>query len=389
MAANLISTISQVLTPDMIKRIASALNLDSGTLQKAMGAGVPALLAAFSSRASTPEGAATLNDAVAKQHPDLLSSLSSVIGGSNQSALIDGGWNALTSLLGGASTSALTNAIGKFSGVGAAGSKSLLGVLGPVVMGALGEHQQSTGQSASQILATQRDSIMRALPAGFAKNLSGTGILEGLMGDGAEHSTAAGAGYGQSSPARLPVEVARAQQAKGRGATWILPALAVLVLGALAGSFLSGPRTAGNVDTVPAKQVADASTTAVDAMKTTGLDALDKLKGVRVGNVDVGAQLSNVVDNLRTSLEGVTDAATAQAAVPVLAQSGSDVEKINGLTNQLPVEARKSLASAIAGMKPSLDAMFDKALAVPGVGSVIKPTVDRIRTQLDTMATTA
>ena len=46
MAINLVSLITQFLTPDMIARIASALGVDRNNTQTAIGAAVPGLLAA-------------------------------------------------------------------------------------------------------------------------------------------------------------------------------------------------------------------------------------------------------------------------------------------------------------------------------------------------------
>jgi hypothetical protein len=48
MAINLISLVTQFLTPDMIGRIAAALGLDRNAVQTAINAAVPALLAGFS-----------------------------------------------------------------------------------------------------------------------------------------------------------------------------------------------------------------------------------------------------------------------------------------------------------------------------------------------------
>jgi hypothetical protein len=50
----------QFLTPDMIGRIAAALGLDRNMVQSAIGAAVPALLAAFTGAAAKPGGAQNL-----------------------------------------------------------------------------------------------------------------------------------------------------------------------------------------------------------------------------------------------------------------------------------------------------------------------------------------
>ena len=184
MSTDLVSSITQVLSSSLVARIASSLGLDKTVAEKALQAGVPGLLAALTSIVSKPAGAAALNGAIAQQQPGVLSSLASVIGGSAQKSLIDTGTSTLTSLLGGTTTSALTDAIGRYAGIGDAGSKSLMGLLGPVVMGVLGQQQRASGLDATglaNLLASQKDNIARSLPAGFSKYLGGTDILDSLV----------------------------------------------------------------------------------------------------------------------------------------------------------------------------------------------------------------
>ena len=184
MATNLISTITQVLSSNLITRIASSLGLDKTVAEKALQAGIPSLLAALTSLVSKPGGAAALNGAIARQEPGVLSNLVSVIGGSAQKSLIDNGASTLTSLLGGTTTSALTNAVSKYAGIGDSDSKSLMGLLAPVVMGVLGQQQRTSGLDATglaRLLTSQKDNIASALPSGFSKYLGGTDVLDSLV----------------------------------------------------------------------------------------------------------------------------------------------------------------------------------------------------------------
>ena len=107
-----------------------------------------------------------------------------MLGGSSQTDFIETSTSTLKSLLGGTTTSALTAAISKYAGIGDGGSKSLLGLLGPVVMGVLAKQQRATGLDASglaNLLSSQKDNIVSALPSGFSKYLGGTGILDSLV----------------------------------------------------------------------------------------------------------------------------------------------------------------------------------------------------------------
>ena len=58
---------------------------------------------------------------------------------------------------------------------------------------------------------------------------------------------------------------------------------------------------------------------------------------------------------------------------------------LDGLLNQLSPENRKLLSDTLASIRPNLDQLLDKVLAIPGVGAVIKPVVDEIRAKLDTL----
>jgi hypothetical protein len=58
------------------------------------------------------------------------------------------------------------------------------------------------------------------------------------------------------------------------------------------------------------------------------------------------------------------------------------------LLDQLSPENRKLLADTFASIKPNLDQLLDKALAIPGVGPIIKPTADAIRAKLDVVSKT-
>ncbi len=187
MATNLVSEIAEVLSPNIVSSIASALGLDRTATQKAVVAAVPTLLAAFMNYATKAQGATKLAEVVRKQEPGMLSSLASVIGEPGQKALIDQGASVLTSLLGGKTLSALTGAVGQYADGGDEGSKSLLGFLGPVVLGVLGQQQRDRGLDASglaNLLTSQKSNISGAVPSGFSKYLSDSGIL-GEMTSGA------------------------------------------------------------------------------------------------------------------------------------------------------------------------------------------------------------
>ena len=365
MATNLVAEIAEVLSPTIVSRIASALGLNQTSTEKAIVAAVPAILAALVSYVSKPQGATKLNDVVAKQEPGVLSSLASVIGEPGQKALIDQGGGVLSSLVGGKTLSGLTSAVGQYAGIEGGGAKNLLGLLAPVVLGVLGNEKRDSGLDASglaDLLTSQRSNIARALPSGFSKYLTGTGILDDVSVPTAK--AAARASSTSTSPTLW----------------WILGAIALIALGALAWNLLRHhhrPKEVAptNVETPNVAQSGEAP--------FAGL--LAKLQGMKAGDVDVGQLATTAVNDLYSSLVGIKDEATAKNSVPGLNKASSEFDQLDGLLNQLSPENRKLLSDTLASTRPNLDQLLDKALAIPGVGAVIKPVVDEIRAKLDTL----
>jgi len=138
----------QFLTPDMIAKIAAALGLDRSLVQKAIGGAIPALLASLADVASTPNGARQLTNTL-NQQSGSLENLKDLIGGSGQNSLAETGSNMLSGLFGGGTLDTMAQTIGKFAGIGEGASKSMLGTLGPLVLGALSHQQRSAGLDAS------------------------------------------------------------------------------------------------------------------------------------------------------------------------------------------------------------------------------------------------
>ena len=106
------------------------------------------------------------------------------------------------------------------------------------------------------------------------------------------------------------------------------------------------------------------------------------VQSLTVGGVDLGKQVTDSITNLRATLGGITDAASAQAALPKLREVTAQIDKVDGLIGQLSVEQRKVLAGMVNPLMPSLNQLFDKVLAIPGVSELLKPTIDALRAKL-------
>jgi hypothetical protein len=237
---NIVTLITQFITPEMLGRVSSALGIDRATVQKAVGAGVPGILAALTSLLAKPGGASKIENAIDQQQPGLLTNIGKMLGTPQQATAVDAGLGSLSSLLGGGTTSVLANALNKYAGLGESGTKGLLGLLGPMVMGVLGE-QSSSGRGIAQLLESQKDNIARALPSGFASYLSDTGVLDQLPGAVASQAAGARSAYAAERP---------------RQTNWVLPVLGTLALLGLGWYLISRPsdRTT-TADTTPTTQM--------------------------------------------------------------------------------------------------------------------------------------
>ena len=179
MSINLVSLVSQYLTPALIGRIAGALGVDRTLVGKAATYLAPVLLRMLAGVAATPAGARRLADTIEHQDPSILENLESMIGGTGQHSIVKDGVTALESLLGGSGVSALGGALSKLTGLGEGAASSLIGTLTPAVLGTLGKVQATQGLDASglsQLLQSQKENISAAIPAELGDVLSKAGV---------------------------------------------------------------------------------------------------------------------------------------------------------------------------------------------------------------------
>jgi hypothetical protein len=382
MAANLVSVVMQFLTPDMIAKIASALGLDRTVAQKAIGGAVPALLASLADVASTPAGVRQLTNTLAQQQPGSLESLKTLIGGSGQNTLVETGSSMLSSLFGGGALDTMAQSIGKFAGVDGGSSKSLLGMLGPVVLAALGQQQRSAGLDANglaSLLGSQKAQIAAAIPSGMADQLSVAGLIDkaaGSVRSGVATASAAGSRIAGASE-RTVAGASRAAYATTSAASsqWPYWLVALAVLGGLAWYALGRP-AGESVAELPRPAATQPAT------GTVGMAPSD----LTIGGVNLANQVNSSVGALRSVLPTITDAASAQAALPKLQEATAQLDEVSNLAAKLSPEGKSALAKLIAAATPTINQMCDKVLATPGVGDIAKPAINELRGRLDTFS---
>ena len=379
MATNLVSSIMQILTPDLIAKIARTLGIEPDVAQKIAGAAVPAILASFAGVAAKPAGAQRLSDTLEQQRPDMLSQITSAIGGPNQKDIANTGYSLLSTLLGGSGSNGLVSAVSSFSGVNQSAGKSAIGLLAPLALGTLGQLKPSGGFDASSIanlFSSQRDQITAAMPSGLVNKLGATGLLDNLDGGLRRGTEGATAAAGRMSGAMRDTAMGASQIAaeatrRPMNASWPYWVIGLLVLGGL-GWYLLGngekqvvEQTRGLLNKAPDDVAAQMATP---------------------NAAELSADLSSSVDTVRTTLQGITDSASARAALPKLQQATAQLNRINDLAAHLPPGARKNLASVVEASLPALNSLCDQALSNPQIAGLAKPAIDALRAKLQLLA---
>lgn len=178
MTSNILASISEMLTPEIIGKLANASGLDRMITRDAVNASVPAILNSIADLAMKPGGARKLMSAVADQSGDL-ESLSSHLVGPSQAA--SSGSNLLASLLGGRTPNILASGIANLFGVSTNAVQTILGLITPFVLSGLQRVQHANGLDASglaQMLGEQRDTFSSAIPDGLSSYLRKSGLVD-------------------------------------------------------------------------------------------------------------------------------------------------------------------------------------------------------------------
>jgi uncharacterized protein DUF937 len=369
MAINLISVVTQFLTPEVIGQIASLLGIDRSVAQKATGAAVPTMLAGLADLVETPAGAGQLSKLMSQQQGSPMDLLRN----SGAQGLAQTGSTMLAGLFGNKSLDTMAQMLGKFAGLNDIGGKSLLGMIGPLVLGALGQHQREAGLDSNglvSLLRSQKDQIVSAIPSGLANQLDSAGLIDtaesGMRTAAATGGRIAGAASeGVASGAR---RAATAATDKAQWPYW-LAALAVVAGLAWYAFGRTGPET---VAEAPAPRPAAGTVGMAPAALT-------------VDGVNLTNQFNSSINTLKAVLPTIANEADAQTALPKINDAVAQLNDTATRATKLSPDARSALAKLVAAATPAIDQMCDKILAT-SAGPVAKPAIDNLRAKLDALA---
>ena len=182
--ASIIDLVTSQLGSGGLGAIAGQLGIGEDKVQGAVQTGLSVLTGALARNAAKPSGAASLDQALTKDHDGgVFDKIGDFLGNAGT-----GPGSAILGHVLGKKQAPVTTAIGKQTGLSPQQSTSLLVTLAPLVMGALGKMKQQQGLDASGVagaLAGERQQIEQSAPSGLAGLLDmvgGAGGGGGLLG---------------------------------------------------------------------------------------------------------------------------------------------------------------------------------------------------------------
>jgi predicted negative regulator of RcsB-dependent stress response len=125
---------------------------------------------------------------------------------------------------------------------------------------------------------------------------------------------------------------------------------------------------------------------AADSAEQMTESAQESMAALTVGGVNLGEEIGTTVSDATSALEGITDKASAEAALPSLQAVETKLDELSGDVEKLPQHAKEALASLLDDSLPELQDLVSKVEGIEGVGEVVKPTLDGIMAKLDAWA---
>ena len=206
---NLVETIQDQFDGETVDILSSKIGAGGEQTRTAIHGAVPALLAGLNMVSKQPAGAGALANAVQQVDAGVMDNLNDTLKGGLGSVAQQGSSLLSQVMAGGGVLSGVSRAVSSYSGLSQGSTSSLMGVMGPLVLGNL--KRQLGGNSSpadiTNLLHDQEANIADALPAELSSKLSDLGGLDvnsmlgaatGVAGLGAAGLGAVGLGERQA-----------------------------------------------------------------------------------------------------------------------------------------------------------------------------------------------
>ncbi|MEO6316755.1 MAG: OmpA family protein [Chitinophagaceae bacterium] len=251
MSFNLLDAVKDLVPANLTSAAASAFGESEGGIQKALTGAIPSILAGLFGKTNNPAGATSILD-LAKQAAGsgILNNPGGLMG-SDSNSLLSKGAGMLSSLFGD-KAAGVAGLVSNFAGIKESSASSVLSVVAPLALGAVGKYANEKNLTAgglADFIASQKNTIMNALPPGFGTFAAFSGI--GSVSQSESHPVGTATAHTHASAMYTP-----ADEDPGSGnMKFLLPLLLAVFAVALGIYFFKGcgngiKETAPKTDTV-------------------------------------------------------------------------------------------------------------------------------------------
>ena len=254
MASNLIDSVKDLFTPDLVSQTASSLGESENAVQKALSGAIPASFVGILNKVGSGGASGILDMSKQAASTGVLGNLRGLLGGGGLANILS-----MASGLFGDKLGSVVRTIAGFAGIRESSASSLMSIAAPAALAAVGREATTDNMGPSRLVSllnSQKDSILNAVPSGL--NIAGALGLGSLSDIGNKLSGALSsiAGGARSTTAYAGETVERTAK---RGTNWFLPLLLIVAL-ALAAWWLLGKSC---------NKEADTATTTADTVRNT------------------------------------------------------------------------------------------------------------------------
>lgn len=360
MSFNLIDLVKDQLSEQVMGSLGSVIGGNSSQNSSAINSAIPGLLGSLTNLGASQSNADLMFKGIEAQDDGILDNLGDLLGGSGQSGLLEGGTKMLGSLLGGGGLGSLVGSIAGFSGAGKSGTSKLLGLLAPIIFGVIKRKLMGGGGfnvgSLMSLLNGQKSNVAAAMPSGFNLISSGSEAVDN-MSERAVETTQVAAKEGSSFIGKL------------------LPLALLAGAGWLAYNYFMNKSAEPTSDTATTIQ----QTQPKVAPTSVGTQQVPQVQG---NLVDLEKNIGTTMASMTTSLGSITDVESAKAAMPNITEASGQLGSLAGLFAKLPEAARGPITKIVGDNIPMLQDVINKVGAIPGVGDIIKPMVEKLSSTL-------
>lgn len=300
--SQILDALKGYITPELIAVAADKLGENNSGIGKAIGGLLPIILGGLADKSQNTSAFSNIFDMLKdNRNAGFLDDLGGLIGGGNLAHNdpkdISG---RLMSTLFGPKVASIIDAVSSFAGVDKKSSSSLLGMVGPLIMGYLSKKIAKEGLGAmglANLLGNQKSSIMSAIPGALAGQLGFASIKRGVSDTVATTAATASA--------------ATAATASGGSSLmkWLLPLLLVAGLGYLIYNMGGCGGTVDKVANTTGNMV-DAAGDAANKAGDMASDAAGTMKDAAGNAVDAAGDAANKAGDMASdAARTVKDAA--------------------------------------------------------------------------------